>query len=229
MTVTAVPTIAYGTRNAFVGWYKSGKLVSDKKEYTFHVTGDVTLTAKFEPRHLYVDVQDPEVFYYEHVYWCDDNGIVKGWEQDNTFRPMNDSTRAAVITFLWRMIGRPEPVTMAKFKDMPDNVDFAKAISWGVENGICTGYSDNTFRPHQPCNRAAIVTFIWRTAGKPEPKTPSPFKDMTGNTEFDKAISWAAENNITTGWSDATFRPYENCKRLAIVSFLSRFEALRTE
>ena len=50
------------------------------------------------------------------------------------------------------------------------------------------------------------------------------FKDMTGNETFDKAISWAAENGITTGWDDNTFRPWEDCRRLAVVSFLCRYE-----
>ncbi|MBQ6489952.1 MAG: S-layer homology domain-containing protein [Solobacterium sp.] len=56
-----------------------------------------------------------------------------------------------------------------------------------------------------------MVTFLWRLSGRPEPSKMAEFKDMTGNVDFDKAISWAAENNITTGWADNTFRPWNTC------------------
>ena len=173
---------------------------------------------------LFRDVADPSLFYFDAVYWAADNGIVGGWESDNTFRPMNDCNRAAVVTFLWRLAGRPEPASMATFKDMTGNRDFDKAISWASEQGITTGWEDNTFRPWNTCNRAAIVAFLWRFAGKPEVSEMASFKDMTGNSDFDKAISWASAKGIVTGWDDNTFRPWNNCKRLAVVSFLYRYK-----
>ncbi|HAE45627.1 MAG TPA: hypothetical protein DCG37_08570 [Lachnospiraceae bacterium] len=176
---------------------------------------------------LFSDVTDPEKqFYYDYVYWAADSGITTGYS-DGTFGAMKDCNRAAVVTFLWRMAGEPEPKKMAGFKDMTENSDFNKAISWAAEEGITTGWAaDNTFRPWNTCNRAAIVTFLWRYAGSPEPKAKAGFKDLTNNPAFDKAISWAAENGITTGWDDNTFRPWKTCTRLAVVSFLSRYDAL---
>ena len=167
-----------------------------------------------------------EDFWFGPVYDLANRGIVKGWESDNTFRPMNNCNRAAMVTFLWRMAGEPEPMTMATFNDMTGNADFDKAISWAYENGIVTGYDGNLFKPWNPCNRAAFVTFLWRYAGKPEPKSEATFADMTGNAEFDKAISWAYENGITTGYEGNLFKPWNDCLRLAVVSFLSRYEAL---
>ncbi len=116
---------------------------------------------------------------------------------------------------------------MATFTDMPtENEEFCKAISWAAEQEITTGWDDNTFRPWNTCNRAAIVTFLWRYAGKPDPKTMATFKDMTDNEDFNNAISWAAENGITTGWADNTFRPWNTCNRLAVASFLYRYDNL---
>ncbi|MBQ1514891.1 MAG: S-layer homology domain-containing protein, partial [Lachnospiraceae bacterium] len=174
----------------------------------------------FEP--LFRDVTDPEQFYFDPVYWAADEGITTGWS-DNTFRPMNNCNRASVVTFLWRMAGRPEPSQMASFTDMTGNTEFDKAISWAAENGITTGWSDGTFRPWNTCNRASIVTFLWRFAGRPEPEGENTFSDKTGDPEFDLAIAWAAGNGITTGWSDGTFRPWNTCNRLAVVSFLYRY------
>ncbi|MBQ3401532.1 MAG: S-layer homology domain-containing protein, partial [Lachnospiraceae bacterium] len=118
---------------------------------------------------------------------------------------------------------RPEPSQMASFTDMTGNTEFDKAISWAAENGITTGWSDGTFRPWNTCNRASIVTFLWRFAGRPEPEGENTFSDKTGDPEFDLAIAWAAGNGITTGWSDGTFRPWNTCNRLAVVSFLYRY------
>lgn len=58
-----------------------------------------------------------------------------------------------------------------------------------------------------------VYTFLWRYVGSPEPTSMAKFKDMTGNDDFNKAISWAAENGITTGWDDETFRPWNQCLR----------------
>ena len=155
-----------------------------------------------------------------------EKGIVGGYD-DGTFRPTANCNRAAVVTFLWRLSGKPESTKMATFKDMTGNSDFDKAISWAAENEITTGWTDNTFRPWNTCNRAAVMTFLWRAAGKPAPTKMAEFTDMTGNTDFDTAISWASENNITTGWADGTFRPWNTCNRLAVVSFLGRYNELK--
>ena len=171
------------------------------------------------------DVTDPELFYYDYVIDMAERGIVGGY-LDGTFRPMADCTRAAVVTFLWRLDGKPEPSNMATFSDMTGNSDFDKAISWAQEQGITTGWEDGTFRPWNTCHRAAIMTFLWRYAGKPETEISNSFSDMTGNPDFDKAISWGVTNGITTGWDDGTFRPWNTCNRLAIVSFLARYDAL---
>jgi len=190
------------------------------------VTEEGNYAAECTVKTVFSDVADPNEFYYEYVYNMVDKGIVTGWA-DGTFRPYNECNRAAVVTFLWRLEGRPEPKKKAGFSDLTGNPEFDKAIAWASENGITTGWSDNTFRPWNSCNRAAVMTFLWRAAGKPKPNKKASFSDLTGNTDFDDAISWASENGITTGWADGTFRPWNICNRLAVVSFLSRYEALR--
>ena len=173
----------------------------------------------------FYDVTNPADFFYNPIYWAVDNGIATGYS-DNTFRPNNLCHRAAVVTFLWRMAGKPDEGISTAFSDMTGNDDFDRAITWASNHGITTGYKDGTFRPYNPCHRAAIVTFLWRYANKPEPSASARFSDMTKNVEFDKAIAWAAENNITTGYKDGTFRPYNSCLRLAVVTFLYRYAHL---
>ena len=117
------------------------------------------------------------------------------------------------------------------FKDVPnsgDTAQFYNEITWMADEGYSTGWDDGTFRPWNTINRAAVVTFLWRMNGSQEPKEMATFSDMTGNADFDKAISWAAERGITTGYSDNTFRPWEPCNRAAIVTFIWRAEGKST-
>ncbi len=64
------------------------------------------------------------------------------------------------------------------------------------------------------------MTFIWRAAGKPEPENVAAFSDMPSNSDFQKAISWASENGITSGIGGNKFGPDRTCTRGQIVTFL---------
>ena len=187
--------------------------------------GIVTVAVTRKDAVQFNDVTDSSLFYYEPVCWAVDSNITTGYD-DNTFRPNNNCNRAAVVTFLWKMTRKPDKGITKAFSDMTGNSDFDHDISWAAEQGITTGYADGTFRPWATCHRAAIVTFLWRYAGKPEPSKTASFTDLTKNSDFDKAISWAAEKGITTGYNDNTFRPWNQCLRLAIVSFLYRYADL---
>lgn len=192
---------------------------------TFEITAPDPIITPTPTKPTFTDVTDQTKFYYDPIYWAADNGIVTGYE-DNTFHPYNNCNRAAVVTFLWRLAGKPDYGITNTFSDMTGNDDFDRAITWASKEGITTGFDDGTFRPWVTCNRAAIVTFLWRYAGKPKPSSMASFSDMTGNADFNKAISWAAENGITTGYDDGTFRPWNQCLRLAVVTFLYRFANL---
>ncbi|MBR3003880.1 MAG: S-layer homology domain-containing protein, partial [Lachnospiraceae bacterium] len=210
------PAVATADETGLITAKRAGKAVITVTTEDGGFTASCAVTVQFS------DVTDDTQFYYDYIYRLVEAGIISGYS-DGTFRPMNDCNRAAVVTFLWRSAGRPEPTEMASFSDMTGNEEFDKAISWAVEQGITNGWSDNTFRPWRTCNRAAVMTFLWRMAGSPEPAKMATFTDMTGNEEFDKAISWAVEKGITTGWNNNTFRPWRTCNRLAIVSFIARY------
>ena len=96
---------------------------------------------------------------------------------------------------------------------------------WAVANGITSGVDATHFDPNGTCTRAHAVTFLWRAAGQPEPKTTKmPFKDVKAGSYYEKAVLWAVENKITNGTSTTTFSPDKNCTRAQIVTFLWRSE-----
>ena len=109
------------------------------------------------------------------------------------------------------------------FMDVPDGSYYEKAVDWAVKNGITAGTGDNYFMPDGICTRAQAVTFLWRVAGSPTPKTEvMPFEDVPEGSYYYEAVLWAAENEITVGTSATTFSPELTCSRAHIVSFLWR-------
>ena len=162
-------------------------------------------------------------YYYEAVKWASAAGITGGIG-NGLFDPHGSCTRAQIVTFLWRAEGSPEPSRMSRFADVPADAYYAKAVAWAVENGITTGTTDTTFSPNASCTRAQAVTFLWRTAGSPEPEQMSTFTDVSADAYYAKAVAWAVENGITTGTGNGKFSPDATCTRAQIVTFLWRAE-----
>ena len=111
------------------------------------------------------------------------------------------------------------------FTDVPAGAYYEDAVVWAVGRNITTGMSATTFDPNGSCTRAQIVTFLWRAAGSPEPKTMKGFDDVASNAYYAKAVAWAVENGITTGTSASKFSPNDPCTRTQAVTFLFRYAA----
>ena len=112
------------------------------------------------------------------------------------------------------------------FKDVRnDSKYYYDPVYWAAKANITKGYDNGDFKPRNKCTREAIVTFLWRSAGKPSPKSmASPFKDVQDKSKYYyKAVLWAAEQGITNGYSDGTFRPNATCLREHVVTFLWRY------
>ena len=108
------------------------------------------------------------------------------------------------------------------FYDVPNDAFFYEAVKWAVKSGVTNGLSDTMFGPYESCTRAQIVTFLWRAAGSPEPKTAVRFADVPAGSYYAKAVAWAIENGITNGMTETTFAPNATCTRGQSVTFLYR-------
>ena len=113
-------------------------------------------------------------------------------------------------------------VEVSPFADVATDAYYYDAVKWAVEKGVTNGVSETLFGPDQACTRAQIVTFLWRAAGSPEPKSGSSFADVAADAYYAKAVAWAVENGITKGTSETTFHPDETCTRAQGVTFLYR-------
>jgi len=160
------------------------------------------------------------------INWLAQRRITTGYP-DGTFRPNGSVERGAMAAFFYRMAGSPQftaPSTPS-FKDVPRDHPFFKEIEWMHARGITTGWSDGTFRPNAAVNRDAMAAFFYRFAGSPAYSAPvaSPFSDVSTGSQFYREISWLAEQRITTGWADGSFRPVQPIERGAMAAFLHRY------
>ena len=172
------------------------------------------------------DVVNTSDFWFKPTYSLASKGVVKGYDNQTKFKPANDCTRAQMVTFLWRLSGCPAPkAKTCKFSDIKQGDYFYKAVIWGNEQGIVEGYKDGTFGPQIVCMRKHAVTFMWRMAGKPEPKTKkNKFSDVKPTDYFYQATLWASEKNILAGYTDGTFKPNGKCLRRQMVTFLDKYD-----
>ena len=143
-------------------------------------------------------------------------GAVKSYTFENVRR-----THTIEVIFM-KANGNPQT---GVFVDVTTGSYYEDAVDWAVENGITKGTDDTHFSPDGICTRAQAVTFLWRAAGSPEPKTNTmPFTDVNAGSYYYDAVLWAVENGITKGTSDTTFSPNMTCSRAQIVAFLWRSE-----
>lgn len=185
-------------------------------------TEDSFIVNSSDSNNPFVDVKETD-FFYDSVMWAVGESITSGLDQTH-FGPYAICNRAQVVTFLWRSLGEPAPYTqLCPFTDVPANSFYFNPVMWAIENGITNGTGSSTFSPNSSCQRAHVVTYLYRAAGYPEPTLmKNPFSDVTEDDFFYKAVLWAVQEGITTGTSDSTFSPYDECMRAQIVTFLWR-------
>ena len=121
---------------------------------------------KYVSKSPFKDVPTTHTFY-KAILWAYQKGITKGYS-DGTFGINKSVSRGESMMFLWRLKGKPEPkpVSVSPFKDVPKNHVFYKAILWGFQKKITTGYTSGlkkgTFGINENCTRGQIVTFLFR-------------------------------------------------------------------
>jgi len=143
-------------------------------------------------------------------------GAVKSYTFENVRR-----THTIEVIFM-KANGNPQT---GVFVDVATSSYYEDAVDWAVGNGITQGTDDTHFSPDGICTRAQAVTFLWRAAGSPAPRSRTvPFTDVPAGSYYYDAVLWAVENGITEGTSDTTFSPNMTCTRAQIVAFLWRSE-----
>lgn len=170
----------------------------------------------------------PNAYYYGPVTWAYDNEITTG-VGDDKFDPNASCKRQDVVTYLWRLNGKPEATITAEnipFTDVKLSSYYGDALLWAYENEVVKGKTDTTFCPADPILRSEFVALLYRNLGNPEYTAENPFVDLREGAYYVDAVLWAYENGITTGIDATHFAPKNDCTRAQVVTFLYRFDQL---
>lgn len=158
-----------------------------------------------------------DAYYADAVAWAVEKGITTG-KTETTFVPNETCSTAHILTFLWRANGSPEPTIENPFTDVKESDYFYKAALWAHEKELVSG---NVFTASAPCTRGQTMLYLYLLAGSPAAE-PTAFTDVAADSVYNRAISWAVTQGITTGKTETTFAPDEICTRGHIVTFLYR-------
>ena len=134
-------------------------------------------------------------------------GLVNGMTA-TSYAPNNSTTRAQ----LWTILARQNDADLTG-----GNTWFENAQNWAKAKGISDGAN-----PNAAINRAQMVTMLWRAMGQPAPATAATFTDVSADSYYAGAVSWAVENGVTTGVGGGRFDPNSTCTRAQIAAFLAR-------
>ena len=113
-----------------------------------------------ESEKSFPDVTEAD-FFYDAVIWAAEKGITTG-KDNGKFDPYATCTRAEALTFLWRAKGEPTLIYHENFDDVDQDDFFYNAVVWAIANDITNGIDADSFGSLNICNRAHIVTFLYR-------------------------------------------------------------------
>lgn len=214
-------TSVVSVKNGVITALKPGATVVTATSANGDVSASCVVYVHPETTAVFPDVP-ANSYYVDAVSWAVGLGITNG-TSTTTFSPDRICTRAEVVTFLWRAAGSPEPKSSYNpFSDVPYGQYYTKAVLWAVENEITKGTGTTTFSPAATCDRAQIVTFLYRAKGSPAVAVRNAFSDVNTGSYYAKAVTWAVDHKITTGTGDNKFTPSKGCSRAEIVTFLYR-------
>ena len=209
------------------GSSSSGSSASSSNTYPVAVdnirNGTVTVTPKNAGKGdtVIITVKPDNGYELEKLTVTGKNGdALKITEKNGTYTFVMPAGKVTVkAAFAERAVENP-------FVDVSGDAYYAGAVKWAAANGITGGTTAITFSPNASCTRAQAVTFLWRAAGSPAPKSSvNPFVDLQPGAYYYDAVLWAVENGITVGTTAATFDPNATCSRAQIVTFLWRAQA----
>ena len=234
VTLTPVPDRGYQVGTVAVT-DRFGEAVAVTEQaggtYTFTMpNGQVTVTVTFAEAPLpFPDVTEGDWFY-DAVRCAYENSLMDG-VGDNLFAPNSETTRAQLVTILYRLAGEPEPGGDSGFADVAAGTWYTDAVAWAAENGIVNGTTDTTFAPGDDITREQLAVILYRYAAC-QGYDVSQRADLSGFGDAEsisgyaqEALSWAHAQGLVLGFEDGSLRPQGTASRAQIAAVLMRFLA----
>ena len=226
---TTVLEYTFDAFGSYECWFTARNSDTDFLMESNHITmqsGLPLVIAAIQGEMPFLDVGTNDWFYNDVAYvWK--NGLMSGTAADR-FSPNASTTRAMLVTVLYRMDGSAISSGNAPFTDVPAGSWYADAVSWAAENGIVTGYSATRFAPNEPVTREQVAAILYRYARLCD-RDLSPAASLTAFADHAsvsgyarEALSWAVGSGLIGG-SNGRLNPSGTATRAEIAAILHRF------
>lgn len=177
----------------------------------------------------------PTAWYHDGVHYCIEKGLMHGISADK-FLPDGSTTRAQLVTILWRLEGSPAPVSTADFSDVADGAWYAGAVRWAADSGVVKGYDNGCFGPNDAVTREQMAAILYRyaqhkgydvSAGKDT--NILSFNDAFAVSEYAiPAMQWACGSGMVHGIArdgGMLLAPRDTTTRAQAATLIMRFQS----
>lgn len=213
----------------FEGWYADKGLT--KKITSVKLDANTTVYAKWTEAPVsglpFGDVKSADWFYND-VKYVYEKGMMAGTAAD-VFAPNATTTRAMIVTILYRLEGSPAVTGTNAFVDVPAGQWYTDAVNWAAANQIVKGTSATTFAPNDSITREQMAAILYRYAqykGYDVTKKAdlSGYSDNGQVSAYAKdALAWANAAKLINGVTNTTLAPQGNATRAQVSAILHRF------
>ena len=211
----------------FTGWYLDKALTLPVT--SLRLDGDQTVYAGWVSLELpFRDVR-PEDWFYADVRYVYESGLMNG-TAEGLFSPDLFTSRAMIVTVLWRLSGSPVVNYYMPFADVDQAAWYAEAVRWAASCGIVAGYDNGNFGPNDPITREQLAAILYRCAAYRQEDTSIgadtnilSFTDAVSVSEYAvPALQWACGAGILQG-ADGALLPTHPATRAQTAAILHRF------
>ncbi len=173
---------------------------------------------------------DPDAWYHEAVDYVVANGLMNGVD-NNKFDPNGTTTRAMIVTILYRLEGNPAITKESPFDDVAEGQWYTDAVIWANENGIVEGYGGGKFGPTNDITREQFAAILYRYAQFKgyDVSVGEDTNVLSFNDAFDisdwamPAIQWACGAGLMQGDNQGNLLPGDSTTRAQAAALIMRF------
>lgn len=214
----------------FTGW-STDENGTEPWHYDAAVTHNLYLYAGWErdpDGYRFTDVQKSDWFY-EGISYAVEHGLMNGVSA-TAFAPNGETSRAMLVTILWRLAGSPAVDLAMTFTDVAQEQWYTEAIRWAAGTGIVQGYSETTFGLNDPVTREQMAVILYRYAKTKGVSLPDVTTDLSHFRDADAISTWAVDGlgwavymELLRGVGDDTLAPTGYASRAQTATILMRF------
>lgn len=231
--VLEMPSVPSKDGFVFAGWYSDAELTQEydfnaivRKSFTLYAKWMKTVESALKWVNPFSDVQTGD-WYYGDVEYVVTNRLLNG-TSISTFAPNATTTRAMLVTVLWRFEGSPD-ASISPFADVPSGEWYSTAVAWAAGNGIVNGVGGDLFAPNVEITREQMAAILYRyeqCSGKrpPSSMTDRKFADWNSTNEYAKtAVNVLVTQDMIRGIPGNLFDPQGTAARAEVAAMLHRF------